>query len=158
MNYDRSFEPTGLGSKILSVLLTYPYLSKDIEDLGKFEDFNEPEVQLMLEVASYFIDNPDNGISDILSMVDKEKASFIGALISIHDPIDEKNARAYLDDCLFNLKKSDSVTRIIELKEIFESGNLSDDETFELQQHLLSNIHKLDDPEKKLLRALSQKS
>ena len=103
----------------------------------------------MLEVASYFIDNPDNGISDILSMVDKEKASFIGALISTHDPIDEQNARAYLDDCLFNLKKSDSATRIIELKEIFESGNLSDDETFELQQHLLSNIHKLDDPEKK---------
>ena len=51
----------------------------------------------MLEVASYFIDNPENGISDILSTVDKEKASFIGALISIHDPIDEQNARAYLD-------------------------------------------------------------
>ena len=112
----------------------------------------------MLEVASYFIDNPESGISDILSMVDKEKASFIGALISIHDPIDEQNARAYLDDCLLNLKKADSVTRIIELKEIFESGNLSDDETFELQQHLLSNIHKLDEPEKNLLRALSQKA
>ena len=156
--YDRSFEPSGLGSKILSVLLSYPYLSKDIEDLRKFEDFNEPEVQLMLEVASYFIDNPDNGISDVLSTVDKEKASFIGALISTQDPIDEKNARAYLEDCLLSLKKSDSITRILELKEIFESGNLSDDETFELQQHLLSNIHKLDDPEKKLLRTLSQKS
>ena len=119
---------------------------------------SEPEVQLMLEVASYFIDNPESGISDILSMVDKEKASFIGALISIHDPIDEQNARAYLDDCLFNLKKADSATRIIELKEIFESGNLSDDETFELQQHLLSNIHKLDEPEKNLLRALSQQA
>ena len=112
----------------------------------------------MLEVASYFIENPDNGISDVLSTVDKEKASFIGALISTQDPIDEKNARAYLEDCLLSLKKSDSITRILELKEIFESGNLSDDETFELQQHLLSNIHKLDDPEKKLLRALSQKS
>ena len=156
--YDRSFEPSGLGSKILSVLLSYPYLSKDIEDLRKFEDFNEPEVQLMLEVASYFIENPDNGISDVLSTVDKEKASFIGALISTQDPIDEKNARAYLEDCLLSLKKSDSITRILELKEIFESGNLSDDETFELQQHLLSNIHKLDDPEKKLLRTLSQKS
>ena len=73
-------------------------------------------------------------------------------------PIMRHVLEAYLDDCLFNLKKADSVTRIIELKEIFESGNLSDDETFELQQHLLSNIHKLDDPEKKLLRTLSQKS
>ena len=94
-----------LALRYFLVLLSYPYLSKDIEDLRKFEDFNEPEVQLMLEVASYFIENPDNGISDVLSTVDKE-ASFIGALISTQDPIDEKNARAYLEDCLLSLKKS----------------------------------------------------
>ena len=155
---DKSFEPSGLGSKILSVLLTYPYLSKEIEDLDNFSDFSQPEVHLMVEVASYFTDNPDNGISDLLSTLDKDSASFIGALISIHDPIDEKNAKEYLKDCLFNLRKSDSVTRIFELKEIFENGNLTEDETFELQQHLLSNIHKLEEPEKNLLKALSQKS
>ena len=155
---DRSFEPSGLGSKILSVLLTYPYLSKEIEDLDSFSDFSQPEVHLMAEVASYFTDNPDNGISDLLSTLDKDSASFIGALISTHDPIDEKNAKEYLKDCLFNLRKSDSVTRIFELKEIFENGNLTEDETFELQQHLLSNIHKLEEPEKNLLKALSQKS
>jgi len=155
---DKSFEPTGLGSKILSVLLTYPYLSKEIEDLDNFSDFSQPEVHLMAEVASYFTDNPDNGISDLLSTLDKDSASFIGALISTHDPIDEKNAKEYLKDCLFNLRKSDSVTRIFELKEIFENGNLTEDETFELQQHLLSNIHKLEEPEKNLLKALSQKS
>ncbi len=155
---DKSFEPSGLGSKILSVLLTYPYLSKEIEDLDNFSDFSQPEVHLMVEVASYFKDNPDNGISDLLSTLDKDSASFIGALISSHDPIDEKNAKEYLKDCLFNLKKSDSVTRIFELKEIFENGNLTEDETFELQQHLLSNIHKLEEPEKNLLKALSQKS
>ena len=155
---DRSFEPSGLGSKILSVLLTYPYLSKEIEDLDNFSDFSQPEVHLMVEVASYFTDNPDNGISDLLSTLDKDSASFIGALISTHDPIDEKNAKEYLKDCLFNLRKSDSVTRIFELKEIFENGNLTEDETFELQQHLLSNIDKLEEPEKKLLRELSQKA
>ena len=155
---DKSFEPSGLGSKILSVLLTYPYLSKEIEDLDNFSDFSQPEVHLMVEVASYFKDNPDNGISDLLSTLDKDSASFIGALISSHDPIDEKNAKEYLKDCLFNLRKSDSVTRIFELKEIFENGNLTEDETFELQQHLLSNIHKLEEPEKNLLKALSQKS
>ena len=155
---DKSFEPSGLGSKILSVLLTYPYLSKEIEDLDNFSDFSQPEVHLMAEVASYFKDNPDNGISDLLSTLDKDSASFIGALISTHDPIDEKNAKEYLKDCLFNLRKSDSVTRIFELKEIFENGNLTEDETFELQQHLLSNIHKLEEPEKNLLKALSQKS
>ena len=109
---DRSFEPSGLGSKILSVLLTYPYLSKEIEDLDNFSDFSQPEVHLMVEVASYFTDNPNNGISDLLSTLDKDSASFVGALISIHDPIDEKNAKEYLKDCLFNLRKSDSVTRI----------------------------------------------
>ena len=155
---NKSFEPSGLGSKILSVLLTYPYLSKEIEDLDNFSDFSQPEVHLMVEVASYFTDNPDNGISDLLSTLDKDSASFIGALISTHDPIDEKNAKEYLKDCLFNLRKSDSVTRIFELKEIFENGNLTEDETFELQQHLLSNIHKLEEPEKNLLKALSQKS
>ena len=155
---DKSFEPSGLGSKILSVLLTYPYLSKEIEDLDNFSDFSQPEVHLMVEVASYFTDNPDNGISDLLSTLDKDSASFIGALISTHDPIDEKNVKEYLKDCLFNLRKSDSVTRIFELKEIFENGNLTEDETFELQQHLLSNIHKLEEPEKNLLKALSQKS
>ena len=155
---DKSFEPSGLGSKILSVLLTYPYLSKEIDDPDNFSDFSQPEVHLMAEVASYFTDNPDNGISDLLSTLDKDSASFIGALISTHDPIDEKNAKEYLKDCLFNLRKSDSVTRIFELKEIFENGNLTEDETFELQQHLLSNIHKLEEPEKNLLKALSQKS
>ena len=49
------------------------------------------------------------------------------------------------------------MTRILELKEIFEEGSLSEDETFELQQHLLSNIHKLEEPEKNLLKQLSQK-
>ena len=154
----RSFEVTGLGSKILAVILSYPYLAKEIEDLNRFSDFNEPEVQLMIEVVSFFQNRPEDGISDLLSTLDKESASFVGALISINDPVDEQNAKAYLSDCLFNLKKSDSVTRILELKEIFDRGELSEDETFELQQHLLSNIHKLEEPEKNLLKALSQKS
>ena len=153
----QSFEVTGLGSKILSVILSYPYLAKEIDQLDKFIDFSEPEVKLMIEVATFFQNHPDKGISDLLSELDKESASFIGALISINDPVDEQNAKAYLNDCLFNLKKSDSVTRIIELKEIFDKGELSEDQTFELQQHLLSNIHKLDEPEKNLLKALSQK-
>ena len=155
---DKSFETTGLGSKILSVVLSYPYLAREIEDLDKFSNFNEPEVRLMTEVVAFFIERPEDGIADLLSTLDKESASFVGALISINDQVEEQNARDYLNDCLFNLRKSDSVTRILELKEIFEEGNLSEDETFELQQHLLSNIHKLEEPEKNLLKALSQKS
>ena len=156
-NKDKSFETTGLGSKILSVVLSYPYLAREIEDLDKFSNFNEPEVRLMTEVVAFFIERPEDGIADLLSTLDKESASFVGALISINDQVEEQNARDYLNDCLFNLRKSDSVTRILELKEIFEEGNLSEDETFELQQHLLSNIHKLEEPEKNLLKKLSHK-
>ena len=155
---DKSFETTGLGSKILSVVLSYPYLAREIEDLDKFSNFNEPEVRLMTEVVAFFIERPEDGIADLLSTLDKESASFVGALISINDQVEEQNARDYLNDCLFNLRKSDSVTRILELKEIFEEGNLSEDETFELQQHLLSNIDKLEEPERNLLRDLSQKA
>ena len=146
-----------MGSKILSVVLSYPYLAREIEDLNKFSNFNEPEVRLMTEVVAFFIERPEDGIADLLSTLDKESASFVGALISINDQVEEQNARDYLNDCLFNLRKSDSVTRILELKEIFEEGNLSEDETFELQQHLLSNIHKLEEPEKNLLKKLSHK-
>ena len=106
---------------------------------------------------SFFKENSDASISDLLSTLDKESASFIGALISVNDVIDEQNAIDYLSDCISKLKKSDSVTRIIELKEIFETGKLSEDETFELQQHLLTNLDRLEEPEKDLLRELSQK-
>ena len=152
-----SYDSTLLGSKILSLVLTYPYLANQINDHEKLSDFHEPEVQLMITIVSFFKENPDAGISDLLSTLDKESASFIGALISVHDPIDEQNAIDYLNDCISKLKKSDSVTRIIELKEILETGKLSEDETFELQQHLLTNLHRLEEPEKNLLRKLSQK-
>jgi DNA primase len=152
-----SYDSTLLGSKILSLVLTYPYLANQINDLEKFSDFHEPEVQLMIAVVSFFKEKPEAGISDLLSMLDKESASFIGALISVNAAIDEQNAIDYLNDCISRLKKSDSVTRIIELKVIFETGKLSEDETFELQQHLLTNLHRLEEPEKNLLRELSQK-
>ena len=154
----KTFESSGLGSKILSVVLSYPYLANEIEDLEIFDNFNEPEVQLMSQVVKFFKDRPKEGISNLLSTLDKESASFIGALLSLNDVVDEQNCKDYLRDCLLKLRKSDSVTRIIELKEIFENGLLSEDETFELQQHLLSNIHKLEEPEKNLLRELSHKS
>ena len=155
---ERVFQQTGLGSKIINVVLAYPFLATEIEDLERFDGFKEPEVKLMVEVVKYFITNPKLGISDLLSNIDQDSASFIGTLISTSPTIEEKNALAYLKDCVSLLKKTDSISRIIELKEIYTDKGLSDDETFELQQHLLSNIDKLEEPEKKLLRELSQKA
>ena len=112
----------------------------------------------MVEVIQYFTSDPKLGISDLLSNIDPDSASFIGTLISTSPTIEKKNALAYLEDCLSLLKKSDSISRILELKECYQNDGLSDDETFELQQHLLSNIEKLEEPERKLLRDLSQKA
>ncbi|HJM14822.1 MAG TPA: DNA primase [SAR86 cluster bacterium] len=155
---ERVFQQTGLGSKILNVILAYPFLASEIKNLERFEGFREPEVGLMIEVAKYFLSDPKLGISDLLSNIDPDSASFIGTLISTSPTIEEKNALAYLEDCLSLLKKSDSISRIIELKEVYKNNGLSEDETFELQQHLLSNIDKLEEPERKLLRDLSQKT
>ncbi len=155
---ERVFQQTGLGSKILNVILAYPFLASEIKNLERFEGFREPEVGLMIEVAKYFLSDPKLGISDLLSNIDPDSASFIGTLISTSPTIEEKNALAYLEDCLSLLKKSDSISRIIELKEVYKNNGLSEDETFELQQHLLSNIDKLEEPERKLLRDLSQKA
>ena len=155
---ERVFQQTGLGSKILNVILAYPFLASEIKDLERFMGFKEPEVRLMVEVIQYFISDPKLGISDLLSNIDPDSASFIGTLISTSPIIEEKNAAPYLEDCLSLLKKSDSISRILELKEIYQTDGLSDDETFELQQHLLSNIDKLEEPERKLLKDLSQKA
>ena len=155
---ERAFRQTGLGSKILNVILAYPFLASEIKDLERFQGFKEPEVRLMVEVAQFFLSDPKLGISDLLSNIDPDSASFIGTLISTSPIIEEKNALAYLEDCLSLLKKSDSISRILELKEIYKNRGLSDDETFELQQHLLSNIDKLEVPEIKLLRDLSKKA
>ena len=76
-NNHRSFETTGLGSKILSVVLSYPYLAKEIEDLDKFSSFNEPEVRLMTEVVTFFTERPEEGIADLLSTLDKDRKSVV---------------------------------------------------------------------------------
>ena len=112
----------------------------------------------MVEVIEFFKSNPKLGLSDLLSTIDLESASFVGTLIATTPEIEEKNALSYLEDCLSLLKKSDSVSRIVELKAIYKENGLTDDETFELQQHLLSNIDKLEEPERNLLRDLSQKT
>ena len=84
---------------------------KDHEkDLERFEGFIEPEVRLMLEVVEYFKSNPKLGISDLLSNIDPDSASFIGSLISTSPIIEEKNSLAYLQDCLSLLKKSPTLS------------------------------------------------
>ena len=68
----------------------------------------------------------------------------------------KNNMMNYFHDCLEAMRKSNPILRIQELKEQQTKEKLSEDETFELQQHLLSNLDKLDEEDKVLLRQLSQ--
>ena len=70
--------------------------------------------------------------------------------------LEEKNALLYFCDCLDLLKKSNSKARINDLKLVLSSGKLSEDETFELQQHLLSSLESLQEEDRLLLRSLSK--
>ena len=78
-------------------------------------------------------------------------------LVQLLETINNNGTTILMASHNYNLIKGRG-RRIIELKEIYKNNGLSDDETFELQQHLLSNIDKLEEPEKKLLRELSQKA
>ena len=54
------------------------------------------------------------------------------------------------------LRKSNSKARIDDLKLVLSTGKLSEDETFELQQHLLSSLESLKEEDRLLLRSLSK--
>ena len=54
------------------------------------------------------------------------------------------------------MRKTNPDLRIKELKLLLKERNLSEEETFELQQHLLSKLDNLEDDNRKLLRHLSQ--
>ena len=63
---------------------------------------------------------------------------------------------ANFHDCLEAMKKSNPVIRIQELKKLRTKEKLSEHETFELQQHLISNLENLNEEDKELLKELSQ--
>ena len=110
----------------------------------------------MLQVIEYFKNSPNGQVADLLSSLDTDSASFIGSLLSGSPSLDKKNYVAYFQDCLQALKKANPRKRIIELKKQLAKEKLSEDETFELQQHLLSNLEKLNEEDRGLLRELSQ--
>ena len=119
-------------------------------------ELDQPETNLLIEVAEFFFSNPNSTITDLLSSLRSDSSSFIGTLLATTPPLEEKNALLYFCDCLELLKKSNSKARINDLKLVLSSGKLSEDETFELQQHLLSSLDSLQEEDRLLLRSLSK--
>ena len=153
---ERVFEQSGLGSKALSALIFYPGLISELEDMAWLRELDQPETNLLIEVAEFFSSNPNSTITDLLSSLRSDSSSFIGTLLATTPALEEKNALLYFCDCLELLKKSNSKARINDLKLILSSGKLSEDETFELQQHLLSSLDSLQEEDRLLLRSLSK--
>ena len=131
-------------------------LISEVDSTEWIKDLSRPEANLLIEVIEYFKNSPNGQVADLLSSLDTDSASFIGSLLSGTPLLEEKNSVAYFHDCLEAMKKSNPIVRIQELKEQQTKEKLSEDETFELQQHLLSNLDKLDEEDKVLLRQLSQ--
>ncbi|SUZ48532.1 uncharacterized protein METZ01_LOCUS1386 [marine metagenome] len=153
---EKPFEPSGIIAKALASVVTYPELISEVDSTEWIKDLSRPEAHLLLQVIEYFKNSPNGQVADLLSSLDTDSASFIGSLLSGTPLLEEKNSVAYFHDCLEAMKKSNPTVRIQELKEQQTKEKLSEDETFELQQHLLSNLDKLDEEDKVLLRQLSQ--
>ena len=153
---ERVFEQSGLGSKALSALIFYPGLISELEDMAWLRELDQPETNLLIEVAEFFSSNPDSTITDLLSSLRSDSSSFIGTLLATTPALEEKNALLYFNDCLELLRKSNSKARIDDLKLVLSTGKLSEDETFELQQHLLSSLESLKEEDRLLLRSLSK--
>ena len=153
---ERVFEQSGLGAKALSALIFYPSLISELGDMAWIKELDQPETNLLIEVAEFFFSNPSSTITDLLSSLRSDSSSFIGTLLATTPALEEKNAVLYFNDCLELLRKSNSKARIDDLKLVLSTGKLSEDETFELQQHLLSGLESLQEEDRLLLRSLSK--
>ena len=153
---EKSFEPGGIIAKTVAALITFPELISEIDSTDWIKELSRPEGNLLVQVIEYFQDFPNGQVADLLSSLDNDSASFIGSLLSGSPSLDKKNSVAYFQDCVQALKRANPRKRIIELKKQLAKEKLSEDETFELQQHLLSNLEKLNEEDRGLLRELSQ--
>ena len=109
-------------------------------------------------MVDHFKTYPDSSEAYLLSALSDEYESFIASLLSDTPLLEEKNSTAYFQDCLKAMMKDNPIKRIKELKALLKEKKLSEDETFELQQHLLWKMDDLDDKDKELLRNLSRGS
>ena len=118
---------------------------------------NLPESNLFLKIIEYFDSNPQGNFANLMSNLDEESSSLIGGLLSSFS-LKKENAIEYFKDCIEAIKKDNPKIRIKELKDFLKIRSLTEDEVFELQQHLLTSEDNLDEENINLLRKLSQSS
>ena len=155
-NQESAFEEEGLISKTIGALIAYPSLSVEVESVQWIKELQQPEANLLILVIEYFKSDPKGQVADLLTTLDKEAVSFIGTLIVNSPILEKKDSLVFFQDCLRAMRKTNPDLRIKELKLLLKERNLSEEETFELQQHLLSKLDNLEEDNRTLLRHLSQ--
>ncbi len=150
------FDQDSLVAKAIGTLISYPQLSEEIGSVDWIRNLQHQEAYLFIQIIEFFKSNPKTQIADLLSSLDKESVSFIGSLLANFPVPDKENSLAYFKDCLDALKRTNPLERIKELKMLLEERQLTEDEVFELQKHLLSNLDNLGEENKSLLKVLSQ--
>lgn len=151
------FEEASFSAKALKVLLQHPKLVMEINIDEALGDNKKPEVMLLTKVANKFKQNIDCSLAELLQELDSDEKYFIGNLAANSETIGDTNMTLYLQDCITKILAEDSSSRIRDLKKMYMERQLSDDETFELQQHLVSNLGELKEDDRLLLKNLSQK-
>lgn len=150
------FSSSTFAAKALIVLIQFPRLAAQIEDLERFRNHDQPEVRLFIKIVEQLRLDPEIDLASMMVSLTREETAFLGKLMANSISIKDTNILGYLTDCLTKIEHEDSSVRISQLKSIKNERNLTDDEVFELQQQLVSNLHNLTDEDKLLLKSLSQ--
>ena len=150
------FSSSTFAAKALIVLIQFPRLAAQIEDLERFSNHDQPEVRLFIKIVEQLRLDPEIDLASMMVSLTREETAFLGKLMANSISIKDTNILDYLTDCLTKIEHEDSSMRISQLKSIKNERNLTDDEVFELQQQLVSNLHDLTDEDKLLLKSLSQ--
>jgi len=153
---EKIYNLSSFSAKAIKALIQYPYLAGEVKSGHRLEEYESNEVKLLLKIAEKYNLSSGISLSEVMLELDKEENEFIGALLANSVSINDTNIADYFNDCLTKIESEDHNRRISQLKELMEERQLSSEEIFELQQHLVSNFDDLGTEDKELLKTLSK--
>jgi DNA primase len=134
-------EKTSITKKAITLILNYPPIGRQA-DLNLIEKNIEPGTEILKKLIQTIQKKPDINTAGLIEYWRNDaEGKFLGQLASKELPgNDEFNAQAELNDCLTQLNKSYTKTRVTSLINKQRNENLSNDEKKEL--NILINSRK----------------
>ena len=134
-------EKTSITKKAITLILNYPPIGRQA-DLNLIEKNIEPGTEILKKLIQTIQKKPDINTAGLIEVWRNDaEGKFLGQLASKELPgNDEFNAQAELNDCLTQLNKSYTKTRVTSLINKQRNENLSNDEKKEL--NILINSRK----------------